>query len=497
MTVSWPEVPTEADLRKHRALSVPLVKRANRDASVVDRRGLGRTLERYVANASRPTSERLQILTDYLVANPQSAYAGAVWSEVATTADLSGNFRLAIEACRNAWDSLKGATITADGAETVGMAEDALGRLAMLYVRTAKKNALIALLEEAKGRAGHPNSASALDEARAAVAWWQKDPVANIVCGITAYNLLAARQGSPRLDKHAKGWQPDGEQTAEAKAEDEEYLANGMSAARLLERIANTGVEYRLVKRESGAEVPVPSIVHFTFGGEEGHYSAAVEGDVLNTRINDPHLRFEGLMENTVLNAQASGFFIVQAHLDLPPGFREATVQESLSIFGRSSCPEGRSPGCNSGTCGNADPGMAVYTLSKNLPGVLMQDRPLSYQPLYGPDIDFTLQYRQIHLGNDDLIQDVSNLGPRWSHSFLSYIRAENGAALPSATDLRWVTSEGTFFKFTGTGPTWNHSLTSMPTITFLSSPTGYRLTYKDGSNMDFTQANSASAPTR
>jgi len=164
--------------------------------------------------------------------------------------------------------------------------------------------------------------------------------------------------------------------------------------------------------------------------------------------------------------------------------------------FASVGCPLGRSSDkCNSprGSCG-----MATYALSEYLPGVLLNDQPLTYRPAFGPALDFNLNYRQAQLDNYDSHPTNSpHLGPRWSHSFLSFIRAEDTSPLGPLVDLRWVTSEGTFFTFQNTGSSYTSEFASMPTASALTGPTGYRLTFPDGAIMDFLQPNQASDATR
>lgn len=340
-----------------------------------------------------------------------------------------------------------------------------------------------------------------VEEARATLKWWAADPVAGAICGITAYDCVAQVVGAPHLEKYpALGdiqWGDSLEAQAEKHKAEQELIARGLSAGRLLKRIAAVGGQFRLIKRTQGSVIPVPSVAHMVFDSQakHGHYSALVAKDNGRTRIEDIHLRFQSWMEDDVLNSQLSGYFIVP-HSTVPgSGFVEVSEQEALTVFGRSGCPGSREPedDCSEGGCGCSQ-GMATYSISQFLPGVRLFDQPLTYAPAFGPGVNFGLNYRQVrvhfHSGLDN-VSAMSNLGPNWSHSFLSYVRAETGVALPSSEDLRVVSSGGGIKKYIWNGTTWATRNSSDAKIAWLppaSGGPGYRLTGTDGSYQDYTQ---------
>lgn len=165
MNPQLPAQPGAMHLRESRALSVPLVSRAGADAGESGRAEVAATLNAYTASGDRPTHERLLHLTNFLAAHPQSPYAAALWLEVATRADASGDFKTALLAARSAWNLSKSALPDGADQDTVVLAEKALGRLAVLQVRTGRKVALQALLSEVSARPSHSTSAAALGEA--------------------------------------------------------------------------------------------------------------------------------------------------------------------------------------------------------------------------------------------------------------------------------------------------------------------------------------------
>ena len=499
-----PAQPSAEHLHHHRALSVPLVSRAGADAGDSGRGAMAATLNAYAASADQPTHQRLPHLMSFLAGNPKSPYAATLWLEVATRADASGDFKTALKASRSAWDLSKSATPAGADQDTVALAERALARLALLQVRTGQKAALQALLAEVAARPPHSISGAALGEAKVALAWWSTDPVAGALCGITAYDCVAEKIGAPSLEKYPTTlWGDSIEEQAEQKRAEGELVQLGLSAAQLLGRISKTGGQFRLVRRTQGTAIPIPSVAHLVFGSDVdgGHYSALVDKDGNRTRVEDAHLRFQTWMEDTVLNSQLSGYFLVPQDAVLGDTFVNATNEQAKTVFGRVSCPNGREPedDCEKGGCGC---GMAVYSISQFLPGVRLFDQPVTYTPAYGPGVGFGLNYRQVRIHSDSVLDDVSsmsNLGPNWSHSFLSYVRAESGESLPASTDLRLVSSGGGIKNYRWTGLTWAARASSAAKITWLAAASGgpgYRVTSTDGSYSDYTQPD-APTPTR
>lgn len=83
-------------------------------------------------------------------------------------------------------------------------------------------------------------------------------------------------------------------------------------------------------------------------------------------------------------------------------------------------CPGStNSEGCNPyGQCGNGT-GMAVYSFSEYLPGVVINDTPLTYAPTWGPAVDLMLRYREVNV-RTEVLTAASNLGPAWHYGYES-----------------------------------------------------------------------------
>ena len=316
------------------------------------------------------------------------------------------------------------------------------------------------------------------------------------MCGIMAYNVLAIRLGSPLLHKPTREWAPQASEDREKELR--EMVVKGMSASQLVARVRFAGSDWHWIKRIAGAVVPLPSVVHFQFDGDTGHYSALLERKGDTIRLIDHSLRLDSFVENATLNRQTSGYFMVPGGDPLPKGFVAASEEELETIFGRSSCPNGSdAEGSNSPKQKCNANGMAVATFSQFLPGLIVQDEPLTYQPPYGPGLDFRLVYRQVHLDtmNATLLASTSHMGAFWRHGYLKFVMAYGGGRLPRAsgdtTPLRFY-EDGTYFEYTRSGSgAYVARYTERPELSELTAAQGgpgYRLTAADDSYQNFTQ---------
>lgn len=142
---------------------------------------------------------------------------------------------------------------------------------------------------------------------------------------------------------------------------------------------------------------------------------------------------------------------------------------------------------------------MPTYSFSSFIGALIFQDRPLTYQPTYGPRIDFGLTYREVVKDYEDITSETSNFGPGWSHGLMSYITSETKAPLPATSNLRWKQPDGSYYTYRWSGTAYVETYPGRPKLTALTPAQGgpgYKLTFSDDSSMLFTQPNGA-APTR
>jgi len=89
--------------------------------------------------------------------------------------------------------------------------------------------------------------------------------------------------------------------------------------------------------------------------------------------------------------------------------------------------------GGDQGSCPNCH-GMARYSIHSMLVSLNIQDTPLRYSPPYGPSVGFTVTYNQRETQQPSSFT-YSNLGPKWTLGWLSYVTDDPTRQLP-VTDV-------------------------------------------------------------
>jgi RHS repeat-associated protein len=486
--------PTDKELRASRVLDVPLIKRTRQGLKVAKRDATARVLEAYADRAAQPASERLKPLLDHLQKEPVSDLSASLWLEAGRVAARTGYFPQALEALRMAWEQTREET----NEKVIELAETSLAELVGLQMRLGLRSVLRTLLAEVAQRPPHVISSGMLEHAKQQLLTWETQPLASVECGIVACNTIAQMLQWPTITRYSPRQPNEQAQAAatwgldlDAEAE-RELVERGLSAVKLLQRVKTANPGWTWVRRIQGKAIPTPCVVHFEFSPGSGHYSAAAESRAGGVRLDDPFLGITDWVELKAVNSGASGFFLVPDAGALPPGFQQAGEAELEQVFGRISCPNFRDP---EGECKNRPDcgGMVAGVISQFMPAVSLYDQPLTYQPAYGPGLDLTIECHQESFVEDSILDDTSHFGPGWKHGLLSYIRAKDGSALPGIGAVQWVTSS-TYFEYTRSGTSYVSRYQERPALNALAQ--GFRLTFSDGSQMDFAQPNSAT-PTR
>jgi hypothetical protein len=73
---------------------------------------------------------------------------------------------------------------------------------------------------------------------------------------------------------------------------------------------------------------------------------------------------------------------------------------------------------------------MARFSVHSMLVSLNIQDTPLRYSPPYGPAVDFTVTYNQKETQQPAAFT-YSNLGPKWTFGWLSYVSDNPNTQLP------------------------------------------------------------------
>lgn len=478
------EAPEVADLRTFNALQSRLHLRAGQQPSLGDRAALAQTFRaiQEVGSVEEGALKVMNHLKQFKNAHATSPLASSVNVEIGRRAALLGDFPAAMSSWKAVWEAWRDVT---DDPEMVRLADEACGRLAHCYRRTGQKVALEQLLRSVQGRAFTYPGSALMTASRLVLKEWQSAPQSNVQCGVVAYNQLAekfAQQGM--LHRCSVG---EDDPYKDPNEDEADFVLHGMSALVLRNRSVEAGWPMKVIKRVSGSSLPVPCIAHFSWGPDSGHFSAFVEANERSVEIKDTFLGLQHRVPVSVINPQLSGYFLIPESNPLPAGFDDVSPAEAAFVYGRGddSTDSQNLEGDNPKECGKCSEGMAVHNFTTYLPGLVLEDTPLTYTPRYGPVPNLTLEYRQIDTLNGepaDAADDTTHISPLWRFQEVSYLRAADLSTLPtlntpglSAVDMRWVNGDGSYYNYTGTGA--QHAAAryakSRPGLFFLYSQVG------------------------
>jgi RHS repeat-associated protein len=328
----------------------------------------------------------------------------------------------------------------------------ALAELLAMHMTFGHQQALEDLLAQARGREWSGMASTMVTEAGLAVVGLHEEhhhalPSGPIALGELLRHLELGSFAHPKLQEfHAT---PNGATLLEIKD-------LGARAGLHLRMVANqralaepdTAADAR--PRQSAAsktfDVPIPSIVHL----RAKHFAAVVGRSGDRYLLSDPLLGGEVWISASTLAAESTGFFLVLAGGDaaankarskhgadavafasarMPQGWREASNDEAVHVRGKCKFASVEVEATTGGepttkTCPNGDcpKGLADYTFLTAQGALRIADTPLGYAPAFGTSIDFTPVYNQNEAGQPATFT-FSNLGPRWSFSWLSWIQ--------------------------------------------------------------------------
>jgi RHS repeat-associated protein len=370
----------------------------------------------FSANTNR-WPDGLSSLESFIASYPQSAWTPSVQTLLAWAYYDAGRYTLAL----NNWETVWSATKSFKSAKGKRVADFTLTQWAQLLARLGRYETLVGLMEENRNRDLDRTVLSEWLRIREAVAIMKRNPGASYQCGTFAlFNAASAlnmkQQASPLRQVPSP--------------------AEGFSLKTLNELSVAYNLGFVAVKREAGAELVVPSVVHW----KQNHYAAIVSRSGELYDVLDPTFGHKRSLSAQVINAEASGFFLVHAD-QIPAGYRIVSADEAATVFGRGrgeyfvdyhdkpccppdSCPPGsdgpNGSGGGGGGCGSCRIGMATWRVSEPYMSLWLEDEPLGYQPALGPRLSFQLRYKQ----RSDGIP-VVGVGPSVACSWISVVDAK------------------------------------------------------------------------
>ncbi|HJV91536.1 MAG TPA: hypothetical protein VJ623_14595 [Holophagaceae bacterium] len=409
--LALPASPSVADLRGIKVLAEPLVPIGG-EPTPEENAALARALERYEATG---VTEAVDPLIDFLNAHPSTPWAASLLTDVGVVYRHTGRYTKALGVWEQAWSLSKKATVPAEAA----IANRALAELAELNGRVGRMNRIQELLKEAEGRTLVGSAGERLDNVREGLWNMEHDAAHSFRCGPLGLDAVRAAMGLP--------FKPQVETACSTQ--------QGTSLAQNAAWAESFGIPLQMAKRQPGAEVIVPSLVHWKLG----HFAAVVKQEGQRFLVKDPTFGEEIWVTRAALDDEATGYALVPKGT-LPTGWARVGDAEGRTVWGKGnvppkpegpevpdgpSCPAGSGEGSGSGSGGEGgtgdSSGMPRYAYFKAQTSLAITDTPVSYAPPRGYPVHFTLTYFQRNAYQPQSMQ-FGNVGSKWNFDWLAYI---------------------------------------------------------------------------
>jgi RHS repeat-associated protein len=393
-----------------------------------------------VSRSTRPDRDRarrelksatLGELEAFLQRYPQSGLVPVIRDALARQYRADGRFSRAMNHWAEAWT----ATANSDGKAERLIADRALAETASLYTSLGRIDDLAPLIRAYQFRVmASPRLAQIWARAMEAYFEMVNSPGKAYRCGTFALdNASRALSGKPFEGLWTFPSSINGFTLAELTAMSEEY-----------------GLDFVPAVRSAGAPIIFPAVVHW----KQNHYAAIKTYDGERGLVEDPTFGTRVWMEADAIEEEASGYFMIPRSVQLPEGWRYATGQELLEVYGKGypytqddnappQCEEGDdccvdgpsgtggdgpqigskggSKGCAAcgGKSGGGSWGMATWTVHEPQINLMISDIPMPFETAFGPEFVLKLGWKQRNV-ND--WTGLGTFGGGWESELLSYV---------------------------------------------------------------------------
>jgi RHS repeat-associated protein len=393
-------LPTDAELEGVSLFSERLVIIGQKTSSP-ENRALAAAITTYSQGKDK---ENVTPLTTFLDQYPQSGWNASLLTNLGIIYRAHGYYSRALTAWKQAWTLAKNATAP----DTHALADRAVAEYARLLSSLGRTEELQPLLKEVHGRKMYGLPATMMISAGEALAVMQKEPGISFKCGPYALgNIQAFLQPKqpihPVVFKAASG-------------------VKGFSLSQLRQLSGQMNLNYQVAKRQPGAALIVPSVVHW----KSGHYAAVVQAVGGKYLVKDPTFEGDVVFSQEAIDDEASGYFLIPAGT-LPKGWTAVGDSEGKTIFGRG-FPGPRTTSATTTRDVRTQPsrpacGMSRHSILSLLACLHIEDTPVGYTPPVGPDVHFTIAYNQYEASQPGSFVSF-NFGSDWVSSWSSYIPA-------------------------------------------------------------------------
>jgi len=433
--------------------------------------------------AKRCRPDGVSCLIRFLEAHPRSPWNAALLTNLGLEYYHTGYYSKAMESWSQAWE-ISRSTVTP---KERAIAERSLGELAYMYARLGRVTELSALLESVADRVCSGPATERIAGAREGLWNMRNRSEISFRCGPLALYRIMLRvdPDNPGTDLiHA--------------AESTQQGFSLLQAERLAQKV---GLDFQMAHRRPGSEFIVPSVVHLKLD----HFAAVVEREGDRYLLQDPTFGNDTWATRNALEEEASGYCLVPSG-ELPSGWHAVAAAEGGTVWGKGNVggpdpgPHGPCDPASGGSdqCPQPDPacqGMARSRVHLLLVSLNINDDPVGYTPPAGPAVRFMVRYNQRDAFQPSTFA-YSNLGPKWTFDWLSYITDSPSA--PSADVKYYIMGGGTrtFTRFDQSTKTFAFQQYDQTKLT-RTSPETYEMLSRDGSRKIFAQPDGSTGTTR
>ncbi len=447
---------------------------ATASTTAQDDAALRQAIERY---RGRAVEDDFSPMTGYLGASKTSGWRVAVLTNLGLSYYHDGYFSKAIDSWEQAWREGK----EAEDPRAKPIVDRAVGELLRMHARLGHADRIESLLKEIGDRPLSGPATEALTGAKEGLWMMRNEPGEAYLCGPMALKNLLILEGA-KPDKLASL---------------EHYRSGpqGVSLEQVGTLAAQAELPHRLVFRQSGQAIPVPSIVHW----KVSHFAAIIgqEGDRFH--VSDPTFGRDLWISRRALESEASGYFLVPSPSQeaslvwRPVGNTEASQVRGMGFtsfqqFGANLLSELKK---FFGTCSS---GMCVADTTMLTVGVHLEDTPVGYSPPKGPDAHIKVVYNQRE-DSQPATFGWFNVSPKWTLTALAYI--QDDPTSPGANVMRYAAGGGSVAYagyVTATGAFTPETRDASVLVRTSASPLTYERRLQDGSKEVYAQSNGATS---
>lgn len=426
---------------------------------------------------ARIAPDDIRSLKTFLAQYPHSGWAPAIYANLGFAYLHDGYLSMAIDAWQQGWSLGK----WADDPKAKAVVDRAGSELAALYASLGQMQNLSDLFDDMGDRAIAGSATELIQQAHEQLALVNKDPRHLFNCGPVALRLMI-------LSRDSHNQQADRLQYYRAGS-------NGTNLAELEQLASKAKFASRVVYRQPGQAVPVPSIVHW----KVGHYGAILGRANGRYHVQDPVFAGDGLWaKDKALDTEASGYFLIPASMPLQPGWRVVTKGEAASIWGKgptSSVQPGdaNDPTANNGPNSCNSP-MCGYDIKEATVGVTLSDTPVGYVPPIGASMKVKVAYNQRE-DSQPANFTFFNVGQKWTLNWLTYVTDDPTNAGGNVS--RYLSGGGAYYYTgysAGTGRFTQQSDDGSVLLLASQSPIAYHRLLANGGVEVYSQSDGSSA---